>query len=244
MAKARTTTSEEDEDGRELPPLAVGDPLERREIAAIEQHFTEPPPRYTEASLIKKMEELGIGRPSTYAATIGVLQDRDYVELDKKRLIPQDHGRLVTAFLESFFRRYVEYGFTADLEEKLDLISDGELDWKEVLRDFWKDFAAAIAEHQGTPRHRSPRRAQRTARPAHLPGPRRWRRSAPLPDLRHRTAVAEDSANSAPSSAARTIRNAATPGSSRARPTVPRTRRARAATACACSARIRTPAST
>ncbi|MDX6805177.1 type I DNA topoisomerase [Terrihabitans rhizophilus] len=134
----------EDEDSRRLPILAAHERLENRGIAST-QHFTEPPPRYTEASLVKKMEELGIGRPSTYAATLGVLRDRGYVEIDKKRLVPQDTGRLLTAFLESFFRRYVEYDFTASLEEKLDLISDNELDWKEVLRDFWRDFAAAIA---------------------------------------------------------------------------------------------------
>ena len=92
------------------------------------------------------MEELGIGRPSTYASTLAVLQERDYVRIDKKRLIPEDKGRLVTAFLESFFKRYVEYDFTADLEEKLDLISDGKLEWKDVLRDFWKNFMAAVDE--------------------------------------------------------------------------------------------------
>ncbi len=135
--------SSEDEDGRRLPPLKAQDELDRREIKAT-QHFTEPPPRYTEASLVKKMEELGIGRPSTYAATLSVLRDRGYVALDKKRLVPQDNGRLLTAFLESFFRRYVEYDFTADLEEKLDLISNEDLFWKDVLRDFWRDFAAAI----------------------------------------------------------------------------------------------------
>jgi DNA topoisomerase-1 len=130
------------EDGA-LPPLAKGDKLELRKIEA-KQHFTEPPPRYSEATLIKKMEELGIGRPSTYATTLNVLRDREYVRLEKKRLHPEDKGRLVTAFLESFFRRYVEYDFTADLEEKLDLISAGELEWKDVLRDFWRDFIAAV----------------------------------------------------------------------------------------------------
>jgi DNA topoisomerase-1 len=110
------------------------------------QHFTEPPPRYTEATLIKKMEELGIGRPSTYASTLNILRDREYVRLDKKRLLPEDKGRLVTAFLESFFRRYVEYDFTADLEEKLDLISAGNLQWKDVLRDFWRDFIQAVQD--------------------------------------------------------------------------------------------------
>ncbi|HXG78577.1 MAG TPA: type I DNA topoisomerase [Methyloceanibacter sp.] len=132
------------EDGA-LPPLAVGDALNLRTVEA-KQHFTEPPPRYTEATLIKKMEELGIGRPSTYATTLNVLRDRGYVRLDKKRLVPEDKGRLVTAFLESFFRRYVEYDFTADLEEKLDRISAGELEWKDVLRDFWRDFIAAVNE--------------------------------------------------------------------------------------------------
>ncbi len=130
------------EDGR-LPPLATGDALDARAIEA-KQHFTEPPPRYSEATLIKKMEELGIGRPSTYASTLNVLRDREYVRIDKRRLVPEDKGRLVTAFLESFFRRYVEYDFTADLEEKLDRISAGELEWKDVLRDFWREFIAAV----------------------------------------------------------------------------------------------------
>ena len=114
--------------------------------ARADQHFTEPPPRYSEASLVKKMEELGIGRPSTYAWILTVLRDRTYVRMDKNRFVPEDKGRLVTAFLEQFFRRYVEYDFTAALEEKLDLVSAGELDWKALLRDFWRDFAAAIAE--------------------------------------------------------------------------------------------------
>ena len=134
----------EGEDGR-LPLVAQGDSLDGRAIEA-KQHFTEPPPRYTEATLIKKMEELGIGRPSTYASTLNVLRDRLYVRLDKKRLIPEDKGRLVTAFLESFFKRYVEYDFTADLEDKLDLISAGDLAWKDVLRDFWREFTAAVAD--------------------------------------------------------------------------------------------------
>jgi DNA topoisomerase-1 len=126
-----------------LPALTKGEALDPRKIEA-KQHFTEPPPRYTEATLIKKMEELGIGRPSTYATTLNVLRDREYVRLDKKRLYPEDKGRLVTGFLESFFRRYVEYDFTADLEEKLDLISAGKLEWKDVLRDFWREFIAAV----------------------------------------------------------------------------------------------------
>jgi DNA topoisomerase-1 len=136
---------EEDEESRRLPPLAQGDRLKDKLIEA-KQHFTEPPPRYSEATLVKRMEELGIGRPSTYASTLAVLQDRDYVRIEKKRLIPEDKGRLVIAFLESFFKRYVEYDFTADLEEKLDLISDHKLEWKDVLRDFWRDFTAAVGE--------------------------------------------------------------------------------------------------
>ncbi|WP_276199909.1 type I DNA topoisomerase [Chelatococcus sp. XZ-Ab1] len=136
---------EEDEESRRLPAMKAGDALEKREIRAT-QHFTEPPPRYTEASLVKRMEELGIGRPSTYAAVLAVLKERGYVEIDKKRLVPEDKGRIVTAFLESFFRRYVEYDFTADLEEQLDRVSNNEIDWKTVLRDFWRDFIAAIDE--------------------------------------------------------------------------------------------------
>jgi DNA topoisomerase-1 len=135
----------EDEETSRLPPLAQGDALKDRGIEA-KQHFTEPPPRFTEATLVKRMEELGIGRPSTYASTLALLQERDYVRIDKKRLIPEDKGRLVTAFLESFFRRYVEYDFTADLEEKLDLISDGKLEWKDVLRQFWREFMRAVAD--------------------------------------------------------------------------------------------------
>ncbi|PPD42029.1 MAG: DNA topoisomerase I, partial [Methylocystis sp.] len=135
----------EDEDGGRLPPMKEGEPCAREKIDST-QHFTEPPPRFTEATLVKRMEELGIGRPSTYASTLGTLRDRDYVKLDKKRLVPEDKGRLVVAFLESFFSRYVEFDFTADLEEKLDLVSNNEIDWKQVLRDFWKDFSAAVNE--------------------------------------------------------------------------------------------------
>ncbi len=134
---------EEDEESGRLPPMPQGEALKKDKIEA-DQHFTEPPPRYTEATLIKRMEELGIGRPSTYASTLAVLRESDYVKLDKKRLVPEDKGRLVTAFLESFFGRYVQYDFTAALEEQLDRVSNSEIDWKEVLRDFWKDFSAAI----------------------------------------------------------------------------------------------------
>jgi len=144
-AKEDRGEDDQDDDDRELPALAVGD-HPKLEEALIEQHFTQPPPRYTEASLIKKMEELGIGRPSTYAATISVLQDRNYVRLEKRALFPEDRGRIVTAFLESFFKKLVEYGFTADLEGKLDQISAGELSWKDVLRDFWTDFTRQADE--------------------------------------------------------------------------------------------------
>ena len=144
-AKSDKDSDEDDEDSRELPPLAVGD-SPRLDEALIEQHFTQPPARYTEASLIKKMEELGIGRPSTYAATISVLQDRNYVRLEKRALVPEDRGRIVTAFLENFFAKLVEYGFTAGLEEKLDDISAGSVKWKDVLRDFWKDFTHQTEE--------------------------------------------------------------------------------------------------
>ena len=136
---------EEDEDQARLPPMSEGERLKKERIEA-SQHFTEPPPRYTEATLVKRMEELGIGRPSTYASTIAVLRERDYVRLEKKRLIPEDKGRLVTAFLEAFFTKYVGYDFTADLEEKLDLVSNSEIDWKELLRDFWNDFSGAVGD--------------------------------------------------------------------------------------------------
>ena len=129
----------DDEDGERLPKLAVGDQPVTDQVEAA-QHFTQPPPRYSEASLVKRMEELGIGRPSTYASIIQVLKDRDYVTLEQKRFRPQEKGRLVTAFLERFFERYVEYDFTADLENRLDDISAGSARYLQVLRDFWADF--------------------------------------------------------------------------------------------------------
>ncbi|HLH94670.1 MAG TPA: type I DNA topoisomerase [Xanthobacteraceae bacterium] len=135
----------EEADDKRLPAMSAGEPLQKRAIDA-SQHFTEPPPRYSEASLVKRMEELGIGRPSTYASILQVLKDRGYVRIDKKRLIPEDKGRVLTSFLESFFARYVEYGFTADLEEQLDRVSNNEIKWRDLLRDFWRDFAAAIGE--------------------------------------------------------------------------------------------------
>jgi DNA topoisomerase-1 len=138
----RDEPAEEEGEGR-LPNLRDGERVTHGAVTP-NQHFTQPPPRYSEASLVKKLEELGIGRPSTYASIIQVLQDRDYVRLDKRRFIPEDRGRLVTAFLTSFFERYVEYNFTADLENQLDEVSGGRVDWKALLRDFWRDFSMAI----------------------------------------------------------------------------------------------------
>ncbi len=145
LAAYETQTSDEDDDGKRLPALSEGERVKREKIEA-RQHFTEPPPRYSEASLIKKMEELGIGRPSTYASILSTLQAREYVTLDKRRFTPASKGRVVTSFLESFFKQYVEYDFTADLEERLDKVSAGELQWKDLLNDFWKQFSASIDE--------------------------------------------------------------------------------------------------
>ena len=145
ITKGKDDPEGDDEASRRLPPLAQGDMLKDKRVDA-DQHFTQPPPRFSEATLVKRMEELGIGRPATYASTIAVLIDRDYVKIDKKRLVPEDKGRLVIAFLEKFFMHYVEYDFTASLEEKLDLISNDELKWKDVLRDFWRDFTGAVDE--------------------------------------------------------------------------------------------------
>ncbi len=138
-----TDDQAEDDDNKMLPPMAAKDPLKRQKVDA-NQHFTQPPPRYSEASLVKKMEELGIGRPSTYASILSVLQDRKYVRLDKRRFIPEDRGRLVTAFLISFFEHYVDTGFTAALEEKLDEVSAGHLNWRLVMRNFWDEFSKAV----------------------------------------------------------------------------------------------------
>lgn len=135
----------EDEESGRLPQVADGAAATVRSAKA-DQHFTEPPPRYSEASLVKKMEELGIGRPSTYASILTVLRDRAYVRMEKQRFVPEDKGRLLCAFLLEFFGRYVEYDFTASLEERLDLVSAGDLDWKVLLREFWEDFSRKIGE--------------------------------------------------------------------------------------------------
>ncbi|HEY0313038.1 MAG TPA: type I DNA topoisomerase [Allosphingosinicella sp.] len=136
---------DQDEESRRLPRLREGDlPAKKRVMA--EQHFTQPPPRYSEASLVKKMEELGIGRPSTYAAILQTLKDRGYVLLEKNRFTPEESGRLLTAFLERFFERYVSYDFTAHLEDELDDISGGRLEWQKVLEAFWRDFKPKTVE--------------------------------------------------------------------------------------------------
>ncbi len=143
--EGRDDAPESDDEDRMLPPMAERDPLQRGEVTA-DQHFTQPPPRYSEASLVKKMEELGIGRPSTYASILNVLTQRGYARLENRRFVPEDRGRLVTAFLTSFFERYVDVNFTAGLEEQLDDISGGRADWRAVMRAFWADFSTAIEQ--------------------------------------------------------------------------------------------------
>jgi len=131
--------TDKDEEDRLLPVLSMGESIDQNQVTP-NQHFTQPPPRYSEASLVKKLEELGIGRPSTYASIINVLQERDYVRLEKRQFIPEERGRLVTVFLVNFFNKYVQYDFTANLEEELDEISQGKLPWKSVLSEFWNPF--------------------------------------------------------------------------------------------------------
>ena len=180
----------DDEDSRRLPAMSAGEALKRQDLA-VTQHFTEPPPRFSEASLVKRMEELGIGRPSTYASILQVLKDRGYVKLEKKRLHGEDKGRVVVAFLENFFARYVEYDFTADAGRTA----------RPRLQQ--RDFLAAGAEgvldrlhrrgqrHQGSARLRGAGCARRHAGAAHLSAARRWRRRQAVPDLRHRQAQSE-----------------------------------------------------
>ena len=145
----RAATADDEPEANELdrilPPMSEGETMNRGAVNP-EQHFTKPPPRYTEASLVRKMEELGIGRPSTYASILQVLQDRNYVTLEQRRFTPHDRGRMVTAFLAEFFKRYVEYSFTADLEDRLDDVSNGDMQWQALLADFWTAFSAAIDE--------------------------------------------------------------------------------------------------
>ncbi|MEO1138643.1 MAG: type I DNA topoisomerase [Pseudomonadota bacterium] len=134
-----------DEDEKRLPQMAQSDATAKQSVTP-EQHFTQPPPRYTEATLVKRMEELGIGRPSTYASIVTTIQEREYVRKDKNRLVPEDKGRIVTIFLLNFFRKYVGYEFTANLEEELDVVSAGDANYKVVLSQFWRDFSAAVSE--------------------------------------------------------------------------------------------------
>jgi DNA topoisomerase-1 len=135
----------DDEDGARMPSLREGDAPLKTGVEAT-QHFTQPPPRYSEASLVKRLEELGIGRPSTYASILQTLKDREYVRVEKARFVPEESGRLVTAFLERFFERYVSYDYTAELEEELDDVSGGRLDWQKLLDDFWRDFKPKAGE--------------------------------------------------------------------------------------------------
>ena len=181
------------DDDEVAPPARDERRAKRSTSAAIDasQHFTEPPPRYSEASLVKRMEELGIGRPSTYASILQVLKDRGYVRIDKKRLVPEDKGRVLTAFLESFFARYVEYDFTAGLEEQLDRISNNEIAWRDLLRDFWRDFTAAVGDIKELRVAQVHRRARRDAGAAPVPAARGRHRSAQVPELRDRPAVAQ-----------------------------------------------------
>ena len=135
----------DDEEGARMPVLSEGDAPLKTGVEAT-QHFTQPPPRYSEASLVKRLEELGIGRPSTYASILQTLKDREYVRVEKGRFLPEESGRLVTAFLERFFERYVSYDYTAELEEELDDVSGGRLDWQKLLDDFWRDFKPKAGE--------------------------------------------------------------------------------------------------
>jgi len=135
----------DDEEGARMPALREGDAPVKTGVEAT-QHFTQPPPRYSEASLVKRLEELGIGRPSTYASILQTLKDREYVRVDKARFVPEESGRLVTAFLERFFERYVSYDYTAELEEELDDVSGGRLNWQKLLEEFWRDFRPKAGE--------------------------------------------------------------------------------------------------
>ena len=145
------TDDDKEEEGGKLPPLEEGEVLPLDKLYG-EQHFTQPPPRFSEASLVKALEEYGIGRPSTYASIISTLQTREYAMLDKKRFVPTDVGRIVNRFLTDHFSRYVDYGFTAQLEDELDEISEGKRDWIPVLEEFWNDFDRLVHEKQNIER--------------------------------------------------------------------------------------------
>ena len=204
----------DDGDGGRLPQIVSGEPADKRGVTP-EQHFTQPPPRYTEATLVKRMEELGIGRPSTYASIVSTIQEREYVRKDKNRLFPEDKGRLVTAFLANYFGRYVDYDFTADLEEDLDRVTTGEEDWKALLARFWKDFSAALRRDRGPAHHRGHGEDQRGAGAAPLPEDRpRTPSRAAARSAAPASSPSRPRATARPSSAAPTTRNAATPARS------------------------------
>ena len=196
-----------------MPALREGDAPAKTGVEAT-QHFTQPPPRYSEASLVKRLEELGIGRPSTYAAILQTLKDREYVRVDKGRFVPEESGRLVTAFLERFFEKYVSYDYTAELEEELDDVSGGRLDWQKLLDDFWRDFKPKAGEVMDQKPSEITAGARRVPRALALSAARRRQRPAPLPAMRQRPAAACAAASSARSSPAPTIPTANTPRSS------------------------------
>ena len=154
------------------------------------QHFTQPPPRYSEASLVKRLEELGIGRPSTYASILQTLKDREYVRVEKERFIPEESGRLVTAFLERFFERYVSYDYTAELEEELDDVSGGRANWQKVLEAFWRDFKPKAGEVMEQKPSEVTAALDEFLAPWLYPPTRGRLRPAPLPGVRQRAAVA------------------------------------------------------
>ena len=143
--KSEMIESEDNEDDKDLPNITLNDNINNVEPAS-SQHFTLPPPRYSEATLVKKLEELGIGRPSTYASIISVLKMRNYVEVEKNRFVPEDRAILITGFLKGFFSKYIDYEFTAEMEESLDEITSGTINWKEFLDKFWKNFSSNIGE--------------------------------------------------------------------------------------------------
>ena len=143
--KSETIESEDNDDDKDLPSITLNDSIDNVKPSS-SQHFTLPPPRYSEATLVKKLEELGIGRPSTYASIISVLKMRNYVEVEKNRFVPEDRAILITGFLKGFFSKYVDYEFTAEMEESLDEITSGTIDWKEFLDKFWKNFSSNIGE--------------------------------------------------------------------------------------------------
>ena len=156
-------SKEGDDNDRRLPDIQEGDSIDLDKIRP-EQHFTEPPPRFTEASLVKTLEEYGIGRPSTYANIISTLKNREYVEMDGKRFIPTDMGRIVNTFLTEHFKQYVDYEFTARLEDDLDAISLGKKEWVPLLREFWKPFHNLVEYKE---ENRQPRRGGAVARARH-----------------------------------------------------------------------------